>query len=173
MLTVYCEKLGNTGLNAPLIGLIGIVIGAAIGLCTAYFTQRWQFKNLTSLEERKNRIKFFTDYALNDLLKYIDQEVDFIQRIYSSQYGVYEEEKDYDGIHRYELAKYMTMLPLLSDEVLDEQFRSLLGFRDKLKFVSNDSAKKDVTEQLDEIIGEAIEIAGQIKLALITNCISK
>lgn len=173
MLTVYCEKMGQAGLNAPLIGLIGIVIGAAIGLCTAYFTQRWQFKNLTSLEDRKNKIKFFTDYALNDLLKYIDQEIDFIQRIYSSEFGLYDEEKDYEGIHRYELAKYMTMLPLLSDEDLDKKFNELLGFRDKLKFASSNNSKKDVAYALDDLIGQAIAVAGDIKLALITSCISK
>lgn len=64
MLTVYCEKMTNTGLSAPIIGLIGIAIGAILGLATSYFTQRWQHKNALQLENQKTEVKLFTDHVL-------------------------------------------------------------------------------------------------------------
>ncbi|MDP0977930.1 hypothetical protein, partial [Klebsiella pneumoniae] len=77
-------------------GLIGIGVGAFIGLCTAYLTQRWQHKNALSLEQNKSRIKLFTDFALADLLKFLDLEMDYIQRLYARMYGLERLGEDYD-----------------------------------------------------------------------------
>lgn len=170
MLTVYCEKMTNTGLSALIIGLIGIAIGAILGLATSYFTQRWQHKNALQLENQKTEVKLFTDHVLADLLKYIDTETDYIQRIYAIGNGVSVSNNDLFGNHRLELAKYNALLGVFKDDVLIGDFKKLLTYRDRLQEFPLKNNMGEVVTDSTIVLDEAIELASNIKANLFAHC---
>ncbi|CBK85973.1 hypothetical protein ENC_24470 [Enterobacter hormaechei] len=170
MLTVYCEKMTNTGLSAPIIGLIGIAIGAILGLATSYFTQRWQHKNAMQLEKQKTEVKLFTDHVLADLLKYIDTETDYIQRIYAIGNGVSVSSNDLFGTHRLELAKYNALLGVFKDDNLIKDFKKLLTYRDRLHEFPLKNDMGEVVTDSTIVLDEAVELASNIKANLFAHC---
>lgn len=170
MLTVYCEKMNQTGLSASAFGLIGILIGAIIGLFTAYFTQRWQHKNALDLERNRNQIKLFTDFALSDLLKFIDEEIDYIQRLYAKEMGVEMEGVDYSGLHRHQLAKYKSLISMFNDAKLEKQFDDLLEVRAEFLLQENKNVREKLSYDPTEIVENAAKAAGKIKIALFHHC---
>ena len=172
MISVYCEKMSQSGLSSSVTGLIGIGIGAFIGLCTAYLTQRWQHKNALSLEQNRSRIKLFTDFALADLLKFLDLEMDYIQRLYARMYGLERLGEDYDGNHRFELAKYKAIITMFNDKKLNDDFEKLLKFRDDFSIANrniNESLQYDPTVKLEK----AASLVGEIKVSLFEHCSAK
>ncbi|MBM7343692.1 hypothetical protein [Pantoea coffeiphila] len=170
MLTVYCEKMTQSWLNGPMFGLIGILIGAALGLLTAYCTQRWQHTNALSLEKERMEVKLFTDFALNDLLKYIDVEMDYIQRIYASKNGGSISLTDICGHHRGGLAKYKALLSIFKNNDLIKKFDRLLTYRDKFSEIPMKNKNGEVISNPALLLDEAAELTGEIKLILFSHC---
>ncbi|HHT0105352.1 TPA: hypothetical protein ACTXAP_004749 [Raoultella planticola] len=170
MLTVYCERMSQSWLNGPALGLIGIFIGAALGLLTAYFTQRWQHGNALSLEKERMEVKLFTDFALSDLLKYIDIEMDYIQRVYNSKNGGSISPFDIGGSHRSNLAKYKALLSTFKNSELSSKFNKLLTYRDKFSEVPMKNKNGEVITDSTILLDEAAELTGEIKLLLFSHC---
>lgn len=170
VISVYCEKMSQSGLSASVTGLIGIGIGAFIGLCTAYLTQRWQHKNSLSLEQSRNRIKLFTDFALADILKFLDKEIDYIQLLYTRMLGNERVNADYEGNHRYELAKHKAALEMFKDQELMKKFEELLKFRDEFSLPQGKVVMNMFDYDPTESLEKAAKLAGEIKISLFDHC---
>lgn len=170
MLTVYCEKMSQSWVNGPMLGLMGIFIGAALGLLTAYYTQRWQHTNALSLENERMEVKLFTDFALSDLLKYIDVEMDYIQRVYASINGGSISSFDIGGSHRSNLAKHKALLSIFKNSDLSDKFDKLFIYRNKFHEKPMKNKKDEVITDSTILLDEAAELTGEIKLILFSHC---
>lgn len=170
MLTVYCEKMSQSGLSSTLIGLLGVALGAFLGFISSYFTQRWQHKNTLELEQKKSISKLYSDFALGDLFKYIDMEIDYIQQLYYKAITGKPTNNKVDGGHVENLIKHRAMIRMFKDENLNQSFEKLIDirtcffkekFKDKGGYIVSDPA---IT------LNNAMNLSSEIKVLILKHC---
>lgn len=163
MITVYCQKLSSSWLAPEMYGLTGVVLGATISGLLAWLIQRANAKRTIELENRKNKVKVFTDFFAKDIVSFIDSEVEYLQKLFVD----FDKEKT-KGIpeHHKNMTCVDTTLRMFNDIQLNDLFKTFVHQESLLRqsIVEN---KNDIA--LDVVVF-AREIAARLKWGVIDKC---
>ncbi|WP_297196263.1 hypothetical protein [uncultured Pluralibacter sp.] len=165
MLTVYCEKMSSgAGIAPGVYGLAGVIIGAIISGGIAYLIQKQNSKNNFKLETEKHKINLTSSYLLDDILKFLDDE---IQDILDFCTSTNDNEKYKIPAHLNRLGAIEISIRVFRDDALVDDFKRVIAKGFELRQIS-DAEKKlggDVI-MFKEIISEI----ALLKIKVIEHC---
>lgn len=162
MIAVYCSKIAESGLPAWVPVLIGTAVGAVITGLISYLLQRQAHNNMILIENRKNKAAFINQYVMKDIFSFLDQEINYLQQLSGFNYIPTSDELNRD--HRKELARTQTLIKLLDDRGIYNDFHLLLAQKINMEnYMVNKGSLPPYT-----YLGEAMELAAKIKTKIST-----
>ncbi|MFV8770811.1 hypothetical protein ACNSPB_26645 [Yersinia enterocolitica] len=162
MIAVYCSKIAESGLPAWVPVLIGTAVGALITGLISYLLQKQAHKNLILLENRKNKAAFINQYIMKDIFSFLDQEINYLQQL--SGFNYIPTSDELNGEHRKELARIQTLIKLLDDRGIYNDFHQFLVQKINMEnYMVNKGSLPPYT-----YLGEAMELASKIKAKIST-----
>jgi len=164
MLTVYCEKMATGAFLSPgMYGLFGVVIGALLSGGMAYLIQKQNSKHAIKLEKEKNKISIISSFLLQDVVSFLNDEIDSLQSIYLS-------DKDGSEIpspeHHKNIVNNEVNIRIFKDEELTELF---LDFINAGNVVRSMSAAEKLLGDIDAL-RKVIDLAADIKKRILEHC---
>ncbi|HHP9706331.1 hypothetical protein H0I69_06715 [Yersinia enterocolitica] len=162
MIAVYCSKIAESGLPAWVPVLIGTAVGAVITGLISCLLQRQAHNNMILIENRKNKAAFINQYVMKDIFSFLDQEINYLQQLSGFNYIPTSDELNRD--HRKELARIQTLIKLLDDRGIYNDFHLLLAQKINMEnYMVNKGSLPPYT-----YLGEAMELAAKIKTKIST-----
>lgn len=163
MIAVYCQKLSSSWFTPEMYGLTGVVLGATISGLLAWLIQKSNAKRTIELENRKNKVKVFTDFFAKDIISFIDSEVEYLQRLFVD----FDKEKTKTNPeHHKDMTGVDTTLRIFNDIQLNDLFKTFV----RQEYLLRNSIIEGKNKDALEVMVFAREIAARLKLGVIDKC---
>lgn len=162
MIAVYCGKATEGWLSAEWAGVFGVVAGALIGFGGNFLLQRYVLKKTQELELGKIRSAFISQNVLVDILKFLDSEVEYLQKLKSCSAPPMQAAW---AVHREEISKIDAMVKMFEDATISDDFWCLLRKKDKFEEI----IIHQLPEDKQKILNESIALVTQIKKKLLAS----